>query len=130
MLPLHELLHGMAIRVFGHRVRYGAKLSKGVLYATAENALFRRNQYVCVALASFVGITLLVMLLMLFVSQWIVYYLAIAAVVNAGGAVGDLWSAGVVLRYPASVLVRDEADSFRIYAAGSSTQNAEPPSAG
>lgn len=71
------------------------------------------------------------MLLMLGLPQWLVYYATIGAVVNAGGAVGDLWSVGVVLRYPASALVRDEADSFRIYAplsaAGSSTQKREPP---
>ncbi len=133
VLPIHELLHGLSIRYFGHRVRYGAKLSKGVLYATADNALFRRNEYVVVALAPLVGITLLIMLLMFVLPQNLAYYAAFAAVINAGGAVGDLWAVGVVLRYPTVVLVRDEADSFRIYAPmaeGSSTQNIAPPSAG
>lgn len=133
VLPLHEFLHGLAIIYFGHRVRYGAKLSKGVLYATAENALFRRNEYAIVALAPLVGITLLVMLLMLFVPAWLAFYAGLAAAINAGGAIGDMWATGVVLRCPPSALVRDEADSFTIYAleaAGSSTQNTEPPSAG
>jgi hypothetical protein len=129
VLPLHEFLHGAAITAIGHRVRYGAKLSKGVLYATAENALFRRNEYLAVALAPLVGITLLAMALMLVVPQGFAYYLAIGAVLNAGGAIGDLWSVGVLLRYPASVLVRDESDGFRIYAAGSSIQNSAPPDA-
>ncbi|MCC6802901.1 MAG: DUF3267 domain-containing protein, partial [Anaerolineae bacterium] len=48
VLPLHELLHGVTIAYFGQRVRYGAKLSKGVLYATADQALFRRNEYLTV----------------------------------------------------------------------------------
>lgn len=134
VLPFHELLHGIAIRYFGHRVRYGAKLSKGVLYATAENALFRRNEYIIVALAPFVGITLLIMGLMFVLPQGLAYYAAFAAVINAGGAVGDLWAVGVVLGERSSVLVRDEADSFRIYApsgaAGSSTQKREPPASG
>jgi len=133
VLPLHEFLHGVAITYLGHRVRYGAKLSKGVLYATAENALFRRNEYVIVALAPLVGITLLVMLLMLFIPAWLAFYAGLAAAVNAGGAIGDMWATGVVLHYPPSALVRDEADSFTIYAleaAGSSTQNTEPPSVG
>ena len=72
----------------------------------------------------------MVMGLMIVVPQWLAYYLAIAAVLNAGGAIGDLWSVGVLLRYPAQVLVRDEADRFRIYALGadgSSTQNSAPP---
>ena len=109
----------MTIAWFGHQVRYGTKLSKGVLYATAENALFRRNEYLAVALAPLVGITLLAMMLMLIVPQGLAYYIGIAAVLNAGGAIGDLWSVGVLLRYPADVLVRDEADGFRIYAPAS-----------
>ena len=134
VFPLHELLHGVSFTVFGHRARYGANLSKGLLYATADNALFRRSEYIIIALAPFVAITLLAMLLMLLVPQWLAYYVAFAAVINAGGAVGDLWMVTVVLRYPADALVRDEADGFRIYvpagAAGSSTQNSAPPSGG
>ena len=134
VLPLHEFLQGVTIMLFGQRVRYGMKLSKGVLYATSENALFRRDEYLAIALAPLVLITLAVMALMLVVPQALAYYIGIAAVLNAGGAIGDLWSVGVVLRYPASVLVRDEADGFRIYAssfaAGSSIQNTEPPAVG
>jgi hypothetical protein len=80
------------------------------------------------------------MLLMLIAPQSLAYYLGIAAVLNAGGAIGDLWSVGILLHYPAEVLVRDEADGFRIYAssragasgidAGSSIQKSEPPVAG
>ena len=134
VLPLHEFLHGLTIMAFGQRVRYGAKLSKGVLYATSENALFRRNEYLAIALAPLVVITLLVMILMVIAPQGFAYYLGIAAVLNAGGAIGDLWSVGVLLHYPEGVLVRDEADGFRIYASsfarGSSIQNSEPPAAG
>ncbi|HVU10901.1 MAG TPA: DUF3267 domain-containing protein [Phototrophicaceae bacterium] len=131
VLPLHELLHGITIRLLGYPVRYGANLSKGVLFATSDNALFWRNQYLAIALAPIVGMTVLAMLIMLFASQGIAYYVAIAAVLNAGGAVGDLWSVGIILRYPARVLIRDEAEGFRIYAAGtaagSSTQKTDPP---
>lgn len=134
VLPLHEVLHGLTINAVGHPARYGMKLSKGVLYATSDKALFRRNEYLAVALAPLVGITLAAMGLMLFVPQGLAYYVGIAAVLNAGGAIGDLWSTAVLLRYPSSVLVRDEEDGFRIYgtdyAEGSSIQNSAPPSAG
>jgi hypothetical protein len=134
VLPLHELVHGVVIRGLGHPVRYGAKLSKGVLYATAENALFRRDEYLMVALAPLVAITLAVMAGMAVAPQWMAYYLGIGAVLNAGGAIGDLYAVVVILRYPPGILVRDEADSFRLYAwggtEGSSTQNTEPPAAG
>ncbi len=141
VLPLHELIHGITITLLGHHASYGAKLSKGVLYATAENALFRRNEYLAVALAPLIVITLLAMGLMLVLDQGWAYYVGIAAVFNAGGAIGDLWAAGIVARYPAIALIRDEADGFRVFApvgslvrvgnppgtAGSSTQKIEPP---
>jgi hypothetical protein len=132
VLPLHELIHGIVIMLFGYRVRYGAKLSKGVLYATTDNALFRRDQYLAVALAPFVVITLAAMAIMRIAPQWVAYVASLAAVLNAGGAVGDLWAVGVIARYPAQLLVRDEEDGFRLYAPvsadGSSIQNSEPPS--
>ena len=141
VLPFHELIHGITITLLGHHASYGAKLSKGVLYATAENALFRRNEYLAVALAPLIVITLLAMGLMLVLDQGWAYYVGIAAVFNAGGAIGDLWAAGIVVRYPATALIRDEADGFRVFAlvdsvvragdspetAGSSTQKIEPP---
>ncbi len=127
VLPVHEFIHGVTIALFGYKVRYGAKLSKGVLYATSDHALFRRGQYLAIALAPFVVITLLAMLIMAIAPQWLGYYTAIAAVFNAGGAVGDLWSVGVIWRYPPPLLVRDEADGFRLYAPANSTQNSEPP---
>jgi hypothetical protein len=36
-------------------------------------------------------------------------------VLNAGGAIGDLWMTGLALRYSSTALVRDEADSIRIF---------------
>ncbi|MBI5667227.1 MAG: DUF3267 domain-containing protein [Chloroflexi bacterium] len=115
VLPLHEWLHGQAIRWAGHRPRYGLLLSKGALYATADNALFPRDAYLVIALAPLVGITLLGMGLVVALPDSIGYYVALAVVFNAGSAIGDLWMAAVVLRYPRSALVRDEADSLRVY---------------
>lgn len=115
VLPLHELIHGVAIQLCGHRARYGMNLSKGVLYATADQALFRRNEYLLVALLPLVVITLLGMALLLMVSEWLVTAVSVAVIVNAGGAIGDLWAAAIVRRSPPEALVRDEEDSFRVY---------------
>lgn len=117
VLPLHELFHGLAITLVGHRARYGMKLDKGVLYATADQALFRRDEYIFVALMPVVAITLLGMALMLLAPDGLVYYIALGVALNAGGAVGDLWATIVVLRYSRSALVRDEEDGFRVYTA-------------
>jgi hypothetical protein len=115
VLPLHELIHGVAIQRIGHRVRYGIRLDKGVLFATADDALFRRGEYIFVALLPLVAITLAGMALLPLVPDGWRWTLVIGVVLNAGGAVGDVWSVWVLLRHPPGVIVRDEGDSFRIY---------------
>jgi hypothetical protein len=115
MIPLHEGAHGLAIVWVGHKPRFGAKLSKMVVYATTDAGLFRRNEFVLVALAPLVGLTLLGMLLVFFVPDWARYYVSLGVILNAGSAIGDLWMLLVVLRYPASAIVRDEEDGIRIY---------------
>jgi hypothetical protein len=116
MIPLHEGAHGLAIAWVGHKPRFGAKLSKMVVYATTDSGLFRRNEFVLVALAPLVGLTLLGMLLVWFVPDWARYYVSLGVILNAGSAIGDLWMLLVVLRYPARAIVRDEEDGIRIYA--------------
>lgn len=112
---LHELLHGLAIRWMGHRPRYGMRLDMGVLYATADDACFPRNQFIVIALAPLMVITLVGMGLMLVLSDAVAYYIGLMIVLNASGAVGDLWMTWEVLRYPAHALIRDEADRIRVY---------------
>lgn len=116
-LPLHELLHGLTISAYGHRARYGMKLDKGVLYATADQALFRRDEYITVALMPLIVITLLCLLGTLFLPGWTHFWLTLAAALNAGGAIGDVWMVKVLLGYPRTSLVRDVEDGFRIYQA-------------
>lgn len=118
ILPLHEWLHGLAIRWAGHKPRYGLMLHKGALYATADGALFPRDVFIAIALAPLVGITLLGMGLMWVLPDGAAYYVALAVALNAGSAIGDLWMAAAARRYPPGALVRDEADSIRIYITG------------
>lgn len=115
VIVVHELLHGLVIGRLGHRVRYGFKPARLVFYATTDHGLFRRNEFVAVALAPLVGITLAGMALMFVVPNTVGYYVSLAVILNAGGALGDLWMLAVVLRYPPSALVRDEEDGIRIY---------------
>lgn len=115
VLPLHELIHGIAIALVGHKARYGFKLDKGVLYATADQALFRKREYMLVALAPIVVITVLGMALMLIVPWGWAYFVALGVIINAGGAIGDLWMAYMLARYPRTALVRDLEDGFVIY---------------
>ncbi|MBN1681125.1 MAG: DUF3267 domain-containing protein [Anaerolineae bacterium] len=114
VLPLHEWIHGLAIRRCGHTPRYGVKLL--VLFATSDGALFRRNEFILIALAPLVTVTLAGLFVMVFLPYQLGYWIALAVVLNAAGAIGDLWMTIAALRFDASALIRDEEDSMRIFA--------------
>jgi hypothetical protein len=122
VFPLHEWVHGIAIRYTGHKPRYGListpvwKLKIPVaLYATADDAYFRRDEFILITLLPLIMITVLGMLLLSIVGTSLAWYVILAVSLNAGGAVGDLWMAAIVLRYLPDVLVKDEADRIRIF---------------
>ncbi len=114
VLPVHEWIHGLVIARYGHRPRYGIKLF--VLFATSDGALFRRDEFIRIALAPLLVISLVGAIIMLFLPFGLAYWVALAVVLNAGGAIGDLWMTAVVLRFDSSALVRDEEDSMRVFA--------------
>jgi hypothetical protein len=116
MLPLHELIHGYFMSYFGHKPRYGFKLTKGILYATSDGALFRRDEYIIVAMAPFVVISLVMIVLSLFVPAGVGFWLMFAAVLNATGAAGDFWMTRKAMKFPADALIRDEKDGMRVFA--------------
>ncbi|NWF67694.1 MAG: DUF3267 domain-containing protein [Chloroflexi bacterium] len=125
VLLLHEGFHGVAINAFGFPVRYGAKYADFgrfklpiFLYATTDGGYFRRGQFIIIALAPLLGITLLCLLASVVLPERLGLYIALTAAVNAGGAIGDLWMTWLALRYPPTALIKDEADSIRIYTQG------------
>lgn len=114
VLPLHELVHGLFITRFGHKARYGVKMT--VLFATADGAFFRRNEFIQIALAPLVIISLIGLTLMLFLPAQLAQWIALAVVVNAAGAIGDLWMTAIALRFDSSALIQDQEDCMRVFA--------------
>ena len=113
VLPLHEWIHGQFIKLCGHKPRYGIKFL--VLFATADGAYFRRNEFVRIAMAPLIVISLLGLTIMLFLPGGLAVWVALAVLLNAGGAIGDIWMTIAALRFDPSALVQDEADSIRIF---------------
>lgn len=113
MLPLHELLHGAAFLLWGGKPYFGAKLPYA-LYCGAKNQLFRRNQYLVVGLAPLVVITLAGIIVTLVAPVVAAYALAVT-VGNVSGAAGDAWSVARMLRLPATTLVEDTEDGYRVW---------------
>ena len=115
-IVLHELAHGIAMHWFGARPRYGALWKQAMFYATAPGHAFRRNDYVQIALAPLILLSILFILGMWFLNGtfWVII-LAIAGIINATGAIGDLWITGIVLRYPDTAYIIDEKDGVRVF---------------
>ena len=113
---LHELTHGLVMQMFGAKPKYGIIWKGLMLYATSPGYAYRRSNYVVISLAPFVFISALVILGMWILqgTAWVAL-LAICGVVNASGAVGDMWITLIVLRYAATAYVMDERDGIRVF---------------
>jgi hypothetical protein len=115
-LGLHELTHGLAMRMFGASPKYGFIWKGLMLYATTPGYAYRRNNYVVMALAPFVFLSTLAILGMWLLqgTLWVVL-LGICGALNAAGAIGDMWITMIVLRYAPTAYVMDERDGMRVF---------------
>ena len=115
-LILHEIVHGIMMSAFGAHPEYGVQWKKMMLYATCPGYAFRQNSYLAITLAPVVAISALTIagLVVLSGTVW-VGLAALCGAINGGGAIGDLWIALLVLRYPAKAYVVDERDGFRVF---------------
>lgn len=114
-IVLHELVHGLTMMWCGARPRFGALWKALAFYATAPKYAFQRNSYILVALAPLVGLSCLSILGMFFLrgTGWVAL-LTLCAILNGGGAAGDLWLVSIALRYPKTVYIVDERDGIRV----------------
>jgi len=115
MIVLHELVHGLTMRLFGARPQYGARLKQLLFYATAPGYGFRRNAYIIALLAPLVLLSVLAILgiVVLHGTIWAIL-LAFCTAFNIGGAAGDLVMTRMVLGYSKKVYIVDEQDGFRV----------------
>lgn len=113
ILPIHELLHGVAFTFWGGKPYYGARLPFA-LYCGAKNQLFHRNQYLMVGLAPLVIITLVGIIFTL-LSPGLASFTIFATVGNFSGAAGDVLGTMKLLQQPESVLIEDTETGFRVW---------------
>jgi hypothetical protein len=114
-LPLHELVHAVFVFLFGGRPRFGAGIKGAMpyLYVTDPGRRFNRNRFLKVALAPLILIDLVALALILIQPAW--SWAAVVFVVNTSGAIGDLWVVGLLVRFPAWVLVEDRTLGFAVW---------------
>ncbi len=120
ILPIHEVIHGLAFAFWGGHPYFGTKLPLA-LFCGAKNQLFRRNHYLVVGLAPLVVITLAGIVFTL-LSPSLASYTIFATIGNFAGAAGDVWVARRMLQQPVSVLVEDTQTGYRVWELTASSQ--------
>jgi hypothetical protein len=114
MVVLHEAIHGMFFWHFtGDRAVFGIR---GLYaFAVAPSWHFPRRQYLIVALAPLVAITLVGTSLAALVPIPALIPLLVVIVANIGGSIGDLVVVAWLLRLAPGTLVRDSGDAVTIF---------------
>jgi len=113
---LRELIRGAFMSKYGGKPSYGEGIAYFILpylYATTKT-VFTRNQFIVIAIAPLVVISMVGIGIMA-VFPSIAHWMFIPFVVNASGAVGDMWVTRNVLRYPKHVLLEDVRTGLIIY---------------
>ena len=114
-IVVHELVHGLVMRIFGARSQYGVLPKHLVFYVIAPGYAFRRNACIMVEIAPSVVLSVLALLGMFLLQGTVwVSLLTVCAAMNVGGAAADLWMISKILRYSTTSYIVDERDGFRV----------------
>lgn len=114
-IVVHEGIHGLGFILLA-KVRPIFAFRGVYAYAAAPDWFIPRDPYLVIGLAPFVGISLVGVALMAIVPAAWIAPLVLVCVVNATGAIGDLWVAVLLLRQPPEALSNDTGDEIKIYA--------------
>ena len=113
-ISFHELVHGFLFWFFArHRPEFG--IGPGYAFAAMPDWYFPKGQYLVVGLGPLVGLTILGLIFSAFAPvTWLVLVFA-GVVINAGGAIGDLYVCWRIAREADNVWVKDIGDGFQVY---------------
>ncbi len=115
-LVVHEWIHALVVKRTGGTPTYGAKMIGSIMpvfYVTSEGQLFTRKQFIAVALAPLVVLSVVfaVLIAVLPFGGWLV----LPAAIHIGGCVGDLVMAWKAWRAQPGTLVEDRIAGLRFY---------------
>lgn len=111
VIVVHELVHGLTAALFGAKPAYG--VGPGFAYTTFLESM-SKVAYLAIGLAPLILISVAAVagaLIWPAAAGW----LLVVAIINASGAVGDLWMAARILRAPSDARFYDLADGFAVY---------------
>jgi len=102
LVVIHELLHGMALKISGApNVRYGGIFRKFMFYAEADRFVLGRKSFLFVALTPLVIVQLVAAAgIIVWFSHPVVYFFLMLMSVHSFFCAGDVALATLFLRYP------------------------------
>lgn len=114
VVVLHEWVHGLFFWFFTReRPKFG--IGWGYAYASAPGWYFPRGQYLIVGLAPLITLSLAGLAVIAVAPPGWVGALFWGLLINASGAVGDLWVTARIALERGDILVEDTGDGFRVY---------------
>lgn len=113
-IVIHELVHGLLFWLFARR-RPEFGVGQGYAFAAMPDWYFPRQQYLIIGLGPLVGLTLLGLAILAFAPLTWLGLVFVGVVINAGGAIGDLYICGRIAREAEDAWVKDTGDGFQVY---------------
>ncbi len=112
-MVLHELVHGIAMKICGtKKVKYGFT---GMYAFAGSNDFYDKKSYIFIALAPVVLWGIVIAVINPFVSAewfWVVYFLQIS---NLSGAAGDIFVTVKFSKLPSDILVQDYGVGMKVF---------------
>ena len=107
----HEAVHGIAAKLLGARPFYG--VGSGYAYTSFEEPV-SPAQYRLITLAPLTVISFICIILFPLFPDWFLHILGFA-VINAAGAIGDLWILWKIRSLPENAIIYDLADGYAAF---------------
>lgn len=104
---IHELLHGLAFKLYGYDVEYGIIPAKGVFYTAAVGQYQMRSDLFPVALAPLIVITVVAIPALFVPIPTVAITAYFILILNTSGAIGDLFITWQLWRMPPDTLLYD-----------------------
>lgn len=113
-MTLHELVHGVFIRIFsGKKANYGFN---GLYAYAGSTAYFNRLQYIVIALSPIVILGLVLTVALVVVPKSLFWSVYLIQIMNLSGAAGDLYITVKTLCIKKGVLIQDTGIEMAFFA--------------
>jgi hypothetical protein len=110
----HEMVHGAFFWIFA-RCRPEFGLGPGYAFAAMPDWFFPKGQYLVIGLGPLVVLTGLGLIFSAFLPVTWLGWIFAGMVINAGGAIGDLYVCGRIAREAGEIWIKDTGDGFQVY---------------